>query len=354
MLEDNLYSLGDLRAICDNGGWRRLAEFAAERGFQRTLQDVYGGEALSFEDRVRDTSSELFYRIREESDAHQIVFDLDTLLALSVISHEEHSETCFKDEFRRCRHSESCRDLSTLGKVARALAESHTIEEAIISFAGKQNCEALGRIDQFFGQWRHTTIHPRWNRAYRWVYQALDETVSEEKSWWNCARLVTEKDLRCLSIVEDKITRDQPLSDKEDDVLNEYIGYGHPVVFPDVRSEGGETYDMRLEVDQFYMNMRDLNRVATLLLVPPAFQLAKELIAKCSRPRFKKQCRAPSCGKWFWTGRPNATNCPGSDGNKKNSCSLEWIRYRRYLTKLRKDPERDWDSEEPRQSFLNA
>ncbi len=351
MLEDNLYSLKDLKAVWEDGGWRGLAEFAEECGFQRKLEETYSSEPLSVECCVRDTSSELFSRIQQESDGPQILFHMDTLLALSVMGHEEHDASSFEDAFWRCRGSKSHGELSTVSKVARALIESHTMEDAIISLAGKQNCEALGQIDKFFKQWRHTTIRPRWKRAYEWVCQALTETVSEEESWWNCAWLVTEEDLLQLSAIEDNIVLDVPLSDEEHSKLNQYIEYGHPVISSVVNSDESETYSIYLDVDEFYVNMQDLNRVATLLLVQPAFQLAQKLTAMCSRPRFKKQCRAPSCGKWFWTGRANATNCPGSNGNKKNDCSLEWIRYGRYLTKLGKDPERDWDSEELRRSF---
>ena len=143
----------------------------------------------------------------------------------------------------------------------------------------------------------------------------------------------------------------------------------YPRGFYEIRCDDTQTYEICLQpqiahqplyksqellgIEEPGLRSQKLRGLAIMLLVQPAFNLAQQLHSQCSKPRFVMQCRAPSCGRRFWTGRKNATNCPGSQGNKKNKCSLEWIRYRRYLLKTHKNPEKDWNNKQLQKDFIS-
>ncbi|MFC1739248.1 hypothetical protein ACFL1G_09405 [Planctomycetota bacterium] len=188
-----------------------------------------------------------------------------------------------------------------------------------------------------------------------WLVHGLRGRKACEEALWNCVWAFTKPMITKLMEVKRNIIDDIPPTNEQPVYLNDFMGEGFPRGYRVVQRDGSETYEVCLEprTDSPRFEHIGLLDVPRILLIQPAFGLAQELQKICSKPRFVRKCRAPSCGKTFYTGRKNATNCPGSQGYKKNKCALEWIRYKRWLLKTRRNPESDWDNDKVKELFLD-
>ncbi len=347
------YSLEDLVDIW-HSGWRKLAMFAAELGFEQDLTEWMSCRQRTLWALIAQAGDEIFDRL---SDVHIPFGAMRSLCVLTLLGNKKYSKRAFFDLYWKHWHEvikqESPSILEAIRDTTKALASSRTIGDAVVSLVGKANWEMCGPDTMLSGLVRvsEAEIEERWAEAFSWLHRAVIRTVSEEESWWNCAWLVIEEHLSYLREIEERIVEDVPLTEDQHFDLNDYIQYGRPVGYWSRRPDGAETYDVYLEVAHEEINRWDLERAAAALLVQPAFRIAQGLRNRCSKPRFLRRCRAPSCGKEFWTGRANATNCPGSQSNKKNPCALEWIRYKRYLSKLGNDPETAWNTADLQEKF---
>jgi len=195
-------------------------------------------------------------------------------------------------------------------------------------------------------------IEPGVKKAMQYLRDALNNIISFEEAWWKCIWLVSEPTINEMLKIRERIDADIPLGDEQIQLLNDYVNQGSPcirILSDDNKKAVKVMLDVRnLETGEMY-----LRQMANALLTQPAFVLAQELQQKCMEPRFVAQCRAPSCGKRFYTGRKNATACPSKSSDGKSACALEWVRYKRYLQKINENPEKNWDNPKLKKQFIS-
>lgn len=199
------------------------------------------------------------------------------------------------------------------------------------------------------------SVQPRWKNAFKWLSYGLENPKSCEEAWWNCLWIYMEPIVDYLLRIKENINSDIPLTDEQIQLLNHYMKYGSPQVHI-IHHVSDKSYPRVIMQPTFgetaYCDT-SCEKVSDVLLVQPAYALAQEFQNKCKEPRFIIQCRAPSCGKRFYTGRKNATACPSNRRGSKSACALEWIRYKRFLEKIRKNPEKDWKKKKFTKSFIS-
>jgi hypothetical protein len=247
-----------------------------------------------------------------------------------------------------------------LNKLLKALCENRSLEDAVKKLASPAKYARFrrDRDEQEMSCFEKVIISEHWAGAFGWLWRCISNKVSEEEAWWNCAWLFTESEMKTLREIEKCVRERTPPLPEQTEYLNEFLRLGHPEgIWAEYYTEEGafegETYKIVLKSEQEYMNLNDLTMAAFTLLIPPAFLLAQQLQQQCSKLRFIVQCRAPSCGKRFYTGRENATSCPSKRSDAKSPCALEWVRYKRYLEKVGRDPEKDWNKAELEEQFIS-
>ena len=159
--------------------------------------------------------------------------------------------------------------------------------------------------------------------------------------------------------IENSIDNHIPIMNNHLDLLNKYMNFGNPTGRLVFEENGSHLYKIFMEPrsikPDFFtrgFRYRPLEAATIALLCQPAFALAQKFQNSYSQSRFTGQCRAPSCGKLFYTGRKNATACPAKNSTSKSRCALEWIRYKRFLQKINKNPEQCWGNEKLKQRFI--
>jgi hypothetical protein len=85
---------------------------------------------------------------------------------------------------------------------------------------------------------------------------------------------------------------------------------------------------------------------AWAVCAPVQYQLSVAWAESQEWPRWEVVCHAPSCGRNFYSARPEAKRCPGS-----LKCRREWMNYQNWLKKMYKSPATDWDNEHLRKVF---
>ena len=250
----------------------------------------------------------------------------------------------------------------TLEKVLDALATSSTYREAFSKMAtSKKNLE---RFIDFWseqdvrwskGEYFEYDIEPRLKEMMKWLRKGLRGKKACEEAWWNCLWLYMQPTVETMVEIKKKIRADTPLWEEETDVLQDYLRHGYLwigwISDPDDEAKFKIQLILRPHPRQGLDSSFDV--MSTVLLVPPAFDLAKSFQGAFHESRYLKQCRAPACEKWFYTGWKTATNCPGSNLGKKNKCSLEWNRYKRFLNKIGKNPKEDWKNDDLKEQFID-
>lgn len=195
-----------------------------------------------------------------------------------------------------------------------------------------------------------TKIEKRWFDAVKWLIKGLGSQRACEEAWWNCFWLAMKPQVEELLEIKKHIIGDVPLSSEQLNTIDRYLYYGRPRGKWFYEKDYSQSYKIVLRP---YVGPSHLfDKAINALLCQPAYVLARQLENKHSKGRYVRQCRAPSCGKSFYTGRKNANACPGSKGDKKNECSLEWVRYKRYLLKTSNNPEADWDNNNLKKQFI--
>ncbi len=247
-----------------------------------------------------------------------------------------------------------------LEKVISSFTNSVTIGEAFSRIGlRKESGDFFPDIYSEYplGELDYILIKDQWAEAMKWLLYGLESEKACDEAWWNCVWLYAYTTIEEMLDIKRLIERDVPLENKQLAIINKYLSYGIPIIDELTLQRGnknlGQTYDICLEPRHYEIEGSSISIAAKMLLIRPAFTLAKQLQRKCAKPRFIRQCRAPSCGKVFYTGRKDAKSCPGSQGYKKNKCALEWVRYKRYLTKTGKNPERNWDNEQLKKAFIS-
>ncbi len=368
----NLYNIDDLIATWKKG-WQELANLAEKLGFQRDGSQNSSDSSRPPSSRVLGCSEEIIRHIT----SHDPSFPSPSFHSVQALAAAPDNEYTYcssidhlpdpnkygvsqVDERRKLRKS--------LKKVTEAFATCKTLGGALQKIATPNNYKRFlkeHRLEEFkkttLEKFLGVKIEPPWPEVMRWLGRGLRGEKACEEAWWNCVWLVMQPKVREMLEIKRRLYEDIPLTEGHISLLNEHMIYGHPVGSCFVIDDNGrKTYRVVLKANAYRIKATPLLIewtiplliAAHILLVQPAFKLAQELLSRFSRPRFVRQCRAPSCGKMFYTGRKDANACPGSQGYKKNKCALEWIRYKRYLQKIGKNPEKQWHNQQLKKQFI--
>ena len=273
--------------------------------------------------------------------------------------------------------SENKRDLKkALLRAAKAFAASKTYGEALSKIASSKNRKRFtdfwSHLDESkvgdllsassnernrraaTGEYLSCAIDGRLSGIMEWLGRGLTSKAACEEAWWNCLWLFIQPTVENMLDIEQRISERVPLHREQIETLDYYISHGYPTI--DIAAVNERGYKIQIVLKPHTPKMilnSPFEVMAVILLVQPAFALAQLLQRALSKPRFISQCRAPSCAKLFYTGWKNATACPGKGQLPKSSCALEWVRYRRWLLKTGRDPERDWDDEQLKKEFIS-
>ena len=359
--EFNLYDVEDLEEGWNRGnGWQGLASFCSQLGFGRD-KDTFDGDPKCLNTLIWDASKEVFNEVVKSGGGN--IYDLkefNTLLALAWVGRKRIKAFKYEEFWTAKAHYDLAINQrkpgfrKTLQMVVTALHQCENLGEVVKNLANKESYAGLKRE---FGKdklIRYETINiaEKWRSAFSWLGRALSSEIIEEEAWWNCAWLLIKSGASELLEIRKQISADKPLTNEQFRRLNWHIGYGYPRGYWIEQNDGAESYQILLETDE-HINLYPLKEVAVTALIQPAFKIAQELHNACSKPRFTKQCRAPSCGKLFYTGRENATACPAKNSISKSLCALEWVRYKRFIQKIGRTPEKCWDNEKLQQQFVS-
>jgi hypothetical protein len=361
----NLYNVDDLidRWKC---GWRALAQLGESLLLPGSIQFSNCPPIWDLSHQISDGFCEIYSHIvqRPGSSGHMAG---EMFLALAATPKnqpfgnvDERHETRFvpqvqqrtrsgKDEIARRRF---------VGRVTNAFANSTTVEEAFSKIGTvKQRKEFIESCSGSSVQKDMAAkIRGHWAKAMKWLDYGLKNEAAWEEAYWNCIWCYLEPHVEVMKEIEDRIANDVPLTYDQYNLLNKYMSSGYPQGYRFEYASGeGETYKLVLApAETINKTFDNLATDADQFLAQPAFGLAGELQRRCSKARFVRQCRAPSCGKRFYTGRNDATACPGSQAGKKNKCSLEWNQYKRYLHKIKiEDVEESWNDSRLKEQFLS-
>lgn len=350
--DENLYTFDGLKAIWEEG-WQKFARFCRGLGFRRArivseiplrnewvvtlaeqvLEGVVRGKGLWVE-----WDSELGQGVKQAISFYSLLY-----WSLSRDGQSEHrriSEVFGQANLNRVLGA-LC-DSDTLGEAAKKITTTATyakfIREQVETVCSKTTFEKV-------------RIARRWSNAFHRLQRCISGKVSIKETFWNCVWIFVEFQMKKLREIERLILEDVPLASDQIDYLNEFLHLGWPTVIRVEEPEKGFRYKLVLQARGLGGN--SLKKLASSLLRQEGFLLARQLESTFRKTRFLRTCRAPSCGKVFYTSYKNATACPGSQSFKKNKCMLEWIRYRRFLIKTLKDPEKDWDDEQNKKNFIS-
>ncbi|MCH8853616.1 MAG: hypothetical protein IID41_13335 [Planctomycetes bacterium] len=152
-----------------------------------------------------------------------------------------------------------------------------------------------------------------------------------------------------LDALDKKLRSGECLTSEDQGVINEFTVYGSLMFRRREENDGSCTVGRHFELAVDDLNRIEQEGVAIALLIPPAYDLGEKWVESQTWPRYEAICRAPTCGRCFYSGHRDAKNCPPA--NNGDACRLEWIRYRRWLEKQRLDAETTWADQTLQQQF---
>ena len=356
----NSYNIDDL-VTAWKSGWRCLEEYASRQYHQKL--EGSGDEKKSPLERVHSVIEDVLYPyehcIGRYLNLPKTLPDCDEILNLAAsnnrILYGPPKSRYLLGSQLGSWVKDKAQLYKSLQKVTKAFATSDNYNQAFSKIANKTN---LKRFTDYWSQQGKEVclpveIEPRLRTIMKWLEFGLSDAEKCREAWWNCLWIFMEPIIKRMNYIKEQINDDTPLYREQLEELNYYISHGYPIT--NWLTDKKDGYKIQIVLRPHPpKRLSTFDVMIVILLVQPAFNLAQQLQASFTNPRFIKRCRAPSCGKTFYTGRKNATNCPGSQGNKKTPCSLEWIRYKRWLVKIGKDPQTDWDSSQLRVQFISS
>lgn len=206
-------------------------------------------------------------------------------------------------------------------------------------------------LEEFFS----CPIQARWQKGFKWLNYGLANPTACEEAWWNCVWLFMEPIVNELLKINENINSDIPLTDEQIQFLNYQMDYGSPHIntIYDASGKCSPRIIMQQTIGDVAYCDHPYQKMSDILLLQPVYALAQKFQDKCKKPRFIVKCRAPSCGKRFYSGRKNAKDCPTTRRDSKSECALEWLRYKRYLQKIGQNPEKDWKKKKFIKAFIS-
>lgn len=352
-------------------GWKALAEWGAKLDISCCTHPV-GWEIMSALDEVYiDMGMEQCIAF------NQVAWNTNDLITLAAIpkgvlyTYRSEKEYHFDPYSYRGSTREDHKLRRLLQVVLTAFVNSKRVGDALSKINEKNwrrfakhsfDRETYGWIDELLS----VKIGGRWVEAIKWLVYGLRNTEACQEAIWNCVWLYTKPMRTKLMKIKRSIDSNTPLPDEQLLYLNAFMEVAYPQGFYVIQCDGTQTYEICLQpqiahhkshellgIEEPGIRSQELRSLAIMLLVQPAFNLAQKLHNQCSKPRFVMQCRAPFCGKQFYTGRKNATACPSKRSGAKSGCALAWVRYKRYLKKIGKEPEKDWDNKQLKKDFIS-
>lgn len=344
----NLYDFNKLNQTWKTGGWKALSEFCNALGFTRDLFEFHSDINKSKSTLICYSVDAILYEISEGIDVRKLIYLVLVVKNKKLLN--ENSGKRINDEYFNILWGKGQKNKGVLRTILAVLSKSRSSEEIINTLGTK---EIYDKINPYHYVINCVLIKKRWSDAFAWLLKAVDNEVSEEEAWWNCAWLFIQDGMEDLLRMRKLAEKQCPISENDIRNLNWYYWEGHPILQRIEDEYGKWHFGLPLELNVNAMSTDGLHMVSTVALAQPAFLLSQFIKQQYSVPKYEKVCRSPHCQKVFLTGRANATSCPGSQGNKKNKCALEWVRYNRYLQKIRKDPEKNWNDDKLKQQFID-
>ena len=356
--EKHCDSIDDLDRI-GKKGWRTFKKHCNQLGFFRNKE--FGLISLHPVTPIWLTATEIYNEIREGSN-HCGQPEFRSILPLAAFSKRDYSKKKYYDIYHSLPTDQ---EKPSGGRLKKALEKTLNIltnlepsDELAASVLTPENYKRYQNdlpdnhrepiIDEV-----SLKIDKRWRECFKLLLDALRGDITEDEAWWNCAWLYTVYLMDKLKKINANIRSNTPLTDEQVDYLNGFIQFGQPRGRIVLDSKGRETYEVSLSAQSTPIHDDRLEQVASAALIQPAYRIAKDAEKSMPRkPRYRRTCRAPRCGKVFYTGRSDATACPGSKGHRKNKCALGWTAYSRWLQKIGRNPKKDWDEQELQQLFL--
>jgi len=369
----NSYNIDDLITAWESG-WKHLERYAK-------LQSSYepkrsGDKSKTISERIRLTLDELtdrFLTVGRRMKVPKSGPFVGAILNLAASSKEQPFKCKIGNTvLTRNWHLDSpgawvkdrVQSAKILRKVTKAFATSNSYGQALSKLASKDN------IKRFFGyvndaysaysdysqeEYQSHQIEPLLQEAMRWLESGLKSKAACNKAWWNCLWLSMKSTVDLMLDIKRGIDEDIPICFDKIDRLNYYIAFGCPEITLREQDNGAFKSEIILrpkesELDR--LNLSPLTSMSVILLLQPAFELSQRFQQSLTEPRFVQQCHAPSCRKFFYTQRNLQVVCGGSVGNKKTGCALEWVRYKRFLQKIGKNPEKHWDNQQLKKQFI--
>lgn len=335
------------------GGWKALAKYGADLGVSYARNRVSWQILFYFHEVYEDMAD-------KQGIPSGTFWDVDDFLTLAAFPKGKlYSSGSHKERSVYSRSgAEEARLRRLLKRVITAFVNSKSLSDALYKI-NEENWQRFAKCrfhENWIGKLLSVRIGGQWVEAMNWLVYGLQGREACEEAFWSCVWVFTKSMITELMKLKRCIVDDIPFTDEQLVYLNYLMEETYPHGSRIVRCDGSETYEVYLErkiKDNLFGRNLDIRDTARIFLTQSAFSLAQELQRKCLKSRFVGRCRAPSCGNLFYTGRDNATACPSKRSGAKSACALKWIRYRRYLMKIRKDPEKDWDNEQLQKKFIS-
>jgi hypothetical protein len=359
------YSRYDIDDLIDtwNGGWGKLADLAEQLGFQREGRMDSSDRSWPPSARILWCSEEIIEQITAGPSIFKLPYQSIQALAAAQDNKYTWKSKLYRlpvpniHDWSRCENRQLRKILK---KVTEAFATCKTLGDVLSKIATPDNYKRFikeNRLDELkkrtLEELLALKIETPWPELMRWLSRGLKSKEACDEAWWNCVWLMMQPKVREMLEIKRRIYEDIPLTGAHIKPLNEHMIHGYPVgSYFVIENNGKKTYQVVLKADGYRNRNKPLLVAAHTLLVQPAFKLAQELQNRFSRPRFVKQCHAPSCRKSFYTQRESAVVCPSKAPGLTSDCRKEWFRYMRYLKNLRKTPTKDWNNPELIEYFL--
>jgi len=357
-----LYDISELLTTWDTAGWQGLAAIGEAVGARG---GTFGNRGVCVSRRIRHGLEDILQDFSQKVRAS--LPQPYEMIALSLIPHNRPFPTERRNKkkwdalryYKRWQErdkggsdEDDARRIVAMKEVLKAFSASATIGQAFEQISTARHRKKFLQYERHYKPSFPVSIGAFWREAIGYLLNGVEGLEACEEAYWNCVWLYAKGTIARLQKIMQRIEDDVPVENEEFEELNELLSWGEPDGGFIDDGCGRLSYAVSLQPVIPALCGSGLASCGTVLCVRPAFVIAKKLESMTSKGRFIIKCRAPSCGKRFYTGYADATNCPGSRGGKKNRCSLDWIRYKRYLKKIGKDPESDWDNEQLREAFI--
>lgn len=363
-----LYDINQLIAIW-NKGWKNFAEFCENyldlmpMWHIRHYSDDYDFKQIEkiLCAGLKEVLMYIEHEIRNETDKRGKCCYLKGLLEYGMLHFAIfQKKKVKKTDLPFCFDGNLNESREAISKITEAFQKSKTIGDVFKCLAVKKTLNDFRKVwpmdidsDDIFNVLYPIPITENLAKKMYWINYGL-QNKDYKAAWWNCVWLTSESEIEEMLNIQKYIRDDVPLTQGQIELLDNYMQYGRPQLYWCHKKNECGMFDLKLDPVYIHdINLYPLEQTSTYLLIQPAFLLAQQLRNACREDRYIRKCHAPSCEREFYTGHKDAVACSSKNlRGKKSHCLNEWTRYRRWLTKIGKNPETDWDIQELKDKFL--